>query len=75
MKFFYGKRLTVRKGLIAEGGSTRDSLIVFTDSKDDYYGGDMNADSTLSKPNPMGYDDGDWLGILFEVNHSIRSAA
>jgi hypothetical protein len=66
MKFFPGKRMTVRKGLIAEGGSTRDSLIVFTDSRDDFYGGDMNADTARSTPNPMGYYDGDWYGIVFE---------
>jgi len=67
LKFNDNKYLTVKKGLIAEGGSTPDSTIVFTEIRDDYYGGDTNADSTATQPghsyNP--YQD-PWRGIVFE---------
>lgn len=59
LKFFDNKRLTVRKGLQALGGSSADSNIVFTHFRDDFYGGDTNADSTDSSP-------GSWYGIYFE---------
>ena len=62
VKFLPGRGMTVRKGLIAEGGATADSLIVFTDLRDDFYGGDTNADSTLS--NPTNYWAG-WNGLSF----------
>ncbi|TSA26033.1 T9SS C-terminal target domain-containing protein, partial [bacterium] len=58
---FYSTGITVKKGLIAEGGSTADSTIVFTSIKDDFYGGDTNADSTATSP---GYTS--WCGIKFE---------
>ena len=62
LKFTPGRGMTVRKGLIAEGGSTADSSIVFTDLRDDFYGGDTNADSTMSEPTD--YWAG-WSGITF----------
>ncbi len=48
LKFFPGTGLTVNKGLLAVGGSTPDSTIVFTDLRDDIYGGDSNSDTTAS---------------------------
>jgi len=63
LKFYNhsGNRLTVRKGLIAEGGATADSIIVFTSIFDDFYGGDTNADgdATSSSSNL-------WQGIYFD---------
>jgi hypothetical protein len=63
LKFFYLSGLTVRKGLIAEGGSTADSSIVFTDYRDDFYGGDTNSDTTATSPT-SGYQG--WYGIFFQ---------
>ena len=63
LKFFAWTGMTVNKGLIAEGGSTADSTIVFTDLRDDFYGGDTNADSTLTSP--MSSYQG-WSGITFQ---------
>jgi len=63
LKFFGGGTLTVKKGLIAEGGSTPDSTIVFTDMRDDFYGGDTNADSNATTVG--GYSPGTWKGIIF----------
>lgn len=54
------KSFTVNKGLIAEGGTTEDSMIVFTSIKDDFYGGDSNSDSTASAP-----DEYSWAGLNF----------
>ena len=45
----YGS-LTVNKGLIAVGGSTPDSNIVFTHYKDDFYGGDTDANGSFTTP-------------------------
>lgn len=53
--------LTVKKALNAKGGLRADSNIVFTSYSDDFYGGDMNSDSTASSP--LQYD---WGGISFE---------
>ncbi len=50
IKFLQHGRLVVRKGLIAEGGATPDSTIVFTSLLDDFYGGDTNADSNATTP-------------------------
>ncbi|MDO9152509.1 MAG: T9SS type A sorting domain-containing protein, partial [Paludibacter sp.] len=52
--------LNVSKGLIALGGSTPDSIIVFTSLLDDFYGGDSNADSTKTFPATT-----DWSGLNF----------
>ncbi len=62
-KFYESRRLTVRKGLIAEGKDAPDSTIVFTDFRDDTYGGDMNANGTATVPAMDGLA---WAGILFE---------
>lgn len=59
-KFISGQ-LTVNKGLIAEGGSTADSSIVFTSIRDDFYAGDTNGDSNYTVQN--GYN---WSGISIE---------
>ncbi len=61
LKFFRDVKLTVKKGLIAKGGATSDSNIVFTYYKDDFYGGDLNSDSTASSPGNEG-----WGGLRFE---------
>ncbi|MFA6541182.1 MAG: right-handed parallel beta-helix repeat-containing protein [Bacteroidota bacterium] len=69
LKFFPGCGMTVRKGLIAEGGASPDSTIVFTDVRDDFYHGDTNSDSTNSQPDqytsyPTYWYPG-WNGITF----------
>ncbi|MBI5019935.1 MAG: right-handed parallel beta-helix repeat-containing protein [Ignavibacteriales bacterium] len=63
IKFFSWTGMTVRKGLIAEGGSTPDSAIVFTDYRDDFYGGDTNADTTATSPYSS-YNG--WFGITYQ---------
>ena len=55
-----GGTLNVNKGLNALGGLRADSNIVFTSYRDDFYGGDMNSDSTASTPT-----NSDWYGINF----------
>lgn len=50
----------VKKALTARGGSTQDSLIVFTSAKDDFYGGDTNNDGAITSPAT-----GDWGRINF----------
>ena len=59
-KFLGSGSMTVNKGLIAEGGFRADSNIVFTDYRDDFYGGDTNADSTATSPAM-----GSWQYIAF----------
>ncbi len=64
-KFLPDGHLSISKGLIAEGGAHPDSIIVFTDYRDDFYGGDTNADSTRTTP----YDPWNrylWRGIHFQ---------
>jgi hypothetical protein len=61
LKFPRYSYLNIHNGLIAEGGASADSTIVFTDIRDDSYGGDTNADSINTTPN---YNDG-WRGIRF----------
>ncbi len=60
-KFNNGVRLTVKRGLIADGGSTPDSTIVFTDIKDDFFGGDTNSNGKDNFTNNYH----NWKGILF----------
>ncbi|WP_321437370.1 right-handed parallel beta-helix repeat-containing protein [uncultured Bacteroides sp.] len=52
--------MNVQNGIIAIGGSTPDSVIVFTSDRDDFYGGDTynNNDADL----PWNYS---WQGIYF----------
>jgi len=66
MKFAPYARLTVKRGLLAEGGASSDSIIVFTSIFDDFYGGDTNADTTETSPGSRD----NWRGILFE-NQSL----
>ncbi|MDO9633561.1 MAG: right-handed parallel beta-helix repeat-containing protein [Paludibacter sp.] len=42
--------MTVKRGLRAVGGSSPDSIIVFTSIADDFYGGDSNADGNATNP-------------------------
>ncbi len=58
---FVSGQLNVNKGLIAEGGSTADSSIVFTLITDDFYAGDTNGDSNYTVPNGN-----NWTGISIE---------
>lgn len=52
--------IVINRGLKAIGGSTPDSLIIFTSIADDFYGGDSNADGNITKP-----ADNKWVGIHF----------
>ncbi|MFA5668929.1 MAG: right-handed parallel beta-helix repeat-containing protein [Balneolaceae bacterium] len=45
-KFANQSWIDVQKGLIANGGSTSDSLIIFTSIADDFYGGDTNSNGS-----------------------------
>ncbi len=63
LKFFPHTKLTVKKGLQAVGALGPENTIVFTDIRDDFYGGDTNSDSTDTTP--MGSSRG-WSGIAFE---------
>jgi parallel beta-helix repeat protein len=67
LKFFPTTGMTIRKGLIAEGSSTSDSTIVFTDLRDDFYGNDTNSDSSLTSPATYGgyYYYPGWYGLTF----------
>lgn len=53
--------LRVFRALRAEGGSSLDSLIIFTSIADDFYGGDSNSDGSASSP-----ADYRWDGIYFK---------
>lgn len=59
-KFLQNGNLYVYNGLIAKGGSTTDSTIIFTSDRDDFYGGDTYADGDANQPNNY-Y----WYGIYF----------
>lgn len=60
---FNGGGIDVRKGLIAQGTDDPDGKIVFTDYRDDFYGGDTNVDGAQSKPSGSQWDT--WSGIRF----------
>lgn len=64
-KFGQGGYLSVYNGLIAKGGSTTDSTIVFTADRDDFYGGDTYNDGDTNLPS-----NAYWSGIYF-YNESI----
>ncbi len=64
-KFISGGYLNVYKGLIADGGATPDSTIVFTADRDDFYGGDTYNDGDANQPSTY-----HWRGINF-LNESI----
>ena len=57
--------LNIQNGLLAKGGSTVDSTIVFTADRDDFYGGDTYNDGDSNPPN-----NNYWQGINF-YNESI----
>ena len=64
-KFMQDGYLRIYNGLLAKGGSTTDSTIVFTADRDDFYGGDTYGDGDSNLPNKY-Y----WKGIYF-YNESI----
>jgi hypothetical protein len=64
-KFMENGYLYIRNGLIAKGGSTTDSTIVFTADRDDFYGGDTYADGDANPPSKD-----HWSGLYF-YNESI----
>jgi len=64
-KFMSNGYLNIQNGLIAKGGSTTDSTIVFTADRDDFYGGDTYSDGDANQPNKS-Y----WQGISF-ANEAI----
>ncbi|MDF1571241.1 MAG: dockerin type I domain-containing protein, partial [Bacteroidales bacterium] len=60
LKFMGNGYMNIRNGLIANGGSTPDSTIIFTADRDDFYGGDTYGDGDANLPNRQ-Y----WWGIHF----------
>ena len=64
-KFIDGGYLNIQNGLIAKGGGTTDSTIVFTSDRDDFYGGDTYNDGDNNPPTSYS-----WRGINF-FNESI----
>ena len=60
LKFRQNGYMNVRNGLIAEGGSTPDSTIVFTADRDDFYGGDTYADGDANLSHDYW-----WYGVSF----------
>jgi hypothetical protein len=64
-KFMQNGYLNIQNGLIAKGGSTTDSTIVFTADRDDFYGGDTYGDGDANLPGKS-----HWQGISF-ANEAI----
>ncbi len=64
-KFGKDGYLNIQNGLMAKGGGTQDSTIVFTSDRDDFYGGDTYNDGDSNLPT-SNY----WHGIRF-FNESI----
>jgi hypothetical protein len=60
LKFRQNGYLNVSNGLIADGGATPDSTIVFTSDRDDFYGGDTYGDGDANVA-----DNQWWWGIYF----------
>jgi len=60
LKFMGNGYMNIRNGLIANGGSTPDSTIIFTADRDDFYGGDTYGDGDASLPSRQ-----HWWGIHF----------
>jgi hypothetical protein len=58
LKFGGSQQLVVNKGLLAIGGFSPDSNIVFTSINDDFYGGDSDPNSISNSGNQR------WSGIL-----------
>ncbi len=65
-KFENGAGINVQKGLIAEGGSTPDSMIIFTSITDDFYGGDTNSNKDWVNVSAPNLTSGNWRGIRYE---------
>jgi parallel beta-helix repeat protein len=64
IKLRQDRSIIVKKALKACGGSTPDSLIVFTSDVDDFYGGDTNNDGDSTTPSPGFW--GSWHSIKYE---------
>ncbi len=64
-KFMQNGYLYIYNGLLAKGGSTTGSTIVFTADRDDFYGGDTYANGDANLPTKNW-----WRGIYF-FNESI----
>ena len=60
LKFMQSGWMNVRNGLIADGGSTADSAIIFTADRDDFYGGDTYGDGDANLAHRQW-----WWGIYF----------
>jgi len=57
--------MNIQNGLLAKGGSTPETTIVFTADRDDFYGGDTYGDGDTNLPSSY-----HWRGINF-LNESI----